>query len=90
VPWNVHEFFPGVLDFTGKTHPVLPNDHHLDPFEYSDSIGTGGPHYYDLGLKVNTNLESFLGLCKAAGARSAAQRGQRLVGRDKSTALFQP
>ena len=67
VPWNVHEFFPGIFDFTGRTHPVLPNDHHLDPTEYQDYFGTDGPNYQDLGLEVNTDLESFLGLCAEAG-----------------------
>jgi hypothetical protein len=67
VPWNVHEYHRGALDFTGRTHPILPNDHHLDPFDYGDSIGTSGPNEYDLGLKVNTDLESFLGLCRDHG-----------------------
>jgi hypothetical protein len=67
VPWNVHEYKAGTLDFMGKTHPSLPNDHHLDPFDYGDSVGTGGLNDYDLGLKVNTDLESFLRMCRDYG-----------------------
>ena len=68
VPWNVHEYQRGTLDFTGKTSPVLVNDHFLDPFDYGDY--NGGSVTADevaLGVKVNTNLESFLGLCREAG-----------------------
>ena len=35
VPWNVHEFIPGQLDFEGQTQPVLPDDHldeYTEPF----------------------------------------------------------
>ncbi len=67
VPWNVHEFSRGTLDFQGRTHPILPNDHHLDPFQFGDSVGTGGVNTYDLGLQVNTDLETFLGACRDSG-----------------------
>lgn len=69
VPWNVHEFFPGIYDFTGRTHPVLPNDHHIDPTEYEDpvrNIPSGGIDGR-LGILCNTNLQGFLELCQKMG-----------------------
>jgi beta-galactosidase GanA len=65
VPWNVHEFIPGQLDFTGKTQPVLPDDH-LDeyqdqtPDEELQSGGVGGR----AGILCNTDLAAFLTECK--------------------------
>ncbi|MHB8342655.1 MAG: beta-galactosidase, partial [Mycobacteriales bacterium] len=69
VPWNVHEFVPGQLDFTGRTHPILPNDHHLDPFDIEDPYGEYGTGGADgrLGVLCNTDLVSFLGQCRDAG-----------------------
>jgi hypothetical protein len=68
VPWNVHEFVPGQLDFTGKTQPVLPDDH-LDeytdqtPDEEIQSGGAGGR----AGILCNTDLVSFIKQCKELG-----------------------
>lgn len=69
VPWNVHEFIPDTFDFTGRTQPVLPNDHHLDPFDATDPVGetqTGGVNGR-LGILCNTDLVSFLEQCRSAG-----------------------
>ena len=68
VPWNVHEFIPGQLDFEGKTQPVLPDDH-LDeyqdqtPDEELQSGGAGGR----AGILCNTDLAGFLTRCKQLG-----------------------
>lgn len=77
VPWNVHEFLPGVFDFSGQTHPVLPNDHHLDPFEIEDPItgtssgGTDGR----LGILCNTDLTGFLTECDRLGFKLILRPG---------------
>lgn len=68
VPWNVHEFTPGRIDFDGRTHPVLPDDH-LD--EYQDQtpveeIQSGGLSGRG-GLACNTNLTAFLEHCRRMG-----------------------
>ncbi len=69
VPWNVHESVPGRFDFTGQTHPILVNDHHLDPLQVTDPLtdlssgGTDGR----LGIDCNTDLEAFLRQCQQAG-----------------------
>ncbi len=69
VPWNVHESVPGRFDFTGRTHPILVNDHHLDPFQVTDpvtNISTGGLDGR-LGIECNTNLQAFLQECQRDG-----------------------
>jgi len=69
VPWNVHESVPGQLDFTGRTHPILLNDHHLDPLQVTDpvtNISSGGLDGR-LGIACNTNLEAFLTECQQHG-----------------------
>jgi Glycosyl hydrolases family 35 len=68
VPWNVHEFIPGQLDFEGKTSPVLPDDH-LD--EYQDQtpeeeLQSGGANGR-AGIACNTDLVGFLTECKELG-----------------------
>ena len=68
VPWNVHEWLPGRLDFEGRTHPVLPDDH-LDeyqeqtPDEELQSGGIGGR----AGILCNTDLAGFLTECRKLG-----------------------
>jgi hypothetical protein len=68
VPWNVHEFIPGQLDFEGRTQPVLPDDH-LD--EYTDQtpdeeLQSGGVNGR-AGILCNTDLAGFLTQCKQRG-----------------------
>jgi len=68
VPWNVHEFIPGQLDFEGKTQPVLPDDH-LD--EYTDQtpdeeLQSGGANGR-AGFLCNTDLVGFLTECRKLG-----------------------
>jgi beta-galactosidase len=68
VPWNVHEFVPGQLDFEGKSRPVLPDDH-LD--EYTDQtpdeeLQSGGVNGR-AGILCNTDLVGFLTDCKKLG-----------------------
>lgn len=68
VPWNVHEYHRGTPDFAGRTRPVLVNDHFLDPFDVGDyNQGSVAGDEGATGIKVNTNLENFLGLCRDAG-----------------------
>lgn len=76
VPWNVHEFVPGHFDFTGKTHPILPNDHHLDPFQFTDPIGgIESGRRGTLGIDCNTDLQGFLTMCKDAGFKVILRPG---------------
>lgn len=76
VPWNVHEFIPGQFDFTGKTHPVLPNDHHVDPTDTGTPIsGLESGRQGTLGIDCNTDLQSFLTLCRDAGFKVILRPG---------------
>src|SRR5947208_2297852 len=68
VPWNVHEFIPGQLDFEGKTEPVLPDDH-LDEYQDQapdDELQSGGVRGR-AGLLCNTDLFGFLTQCRKLG-----------------------
>lgn len=64
VPWNVHEATQGVVDFTGRTHPVIVNDH-VDRFTVepaTDQLQTGGAAAQ---VVANTDLAAFLEACAA-------------------------
>lgn len=66
VPWNVHEATRGVLDFHGRTQPVLVNDH-FDRFNSQppqDQFQTGGVASQ---VVANTNLAAFLQDCRSLG-----------------------
>jgi hypothetical protein len=68
VPWNVHEFIPGALDFEGRTQPVLPDDH-LDEYQEqtpTEELQSGGVRGR-AGVACNTNLVAFLRQCKRMG-----------------------
>ncbi|HVV74585.1 MAG TPA: beta-galactosidase [Mycobacteriales bacterium] len=62
VPWNVHENVEGTYDFTGKTSPVIVNDH-VDQYQ----IETPDQQVEDGGLTssviANTDLLGFLDEC---------------------------
>ncbi|MGH9307381.1 MAG: beta-galactosidase [Acidimicrobiales bacterium] len=76
VPWNVHEFVPGVFDFTGQSHPILPDDH-LDEYQEQDPIQelqTGGLNGR-AGLFCNTDLHGYLSLCHDAGLKVILRPG---------------
>lgn len=76
VPWNVHEYYPGRIDFTGQTHPVLLNDHHLDPTDLSGPVGgLQSGRQGTLGIDCNTDLNGFLTLCKDAGFKVILRPG---------------
>ncbi|MHB1488172.1 MAG: beta-galactosidase [Acidimicrobiales bacterium] len=76
VPWNVHEYHPGRIDFTGQTHPVLLNDHHLDPTDLGDPVGgLESGRQGTLGIDCNTDLEGFLTMCKDAGFKVILRPG---------------
>ena len=76
VPWNVHQWLPGPLDFTGLTHPILPDDH-LDEYQEQDPYNeyeTGGLDGR-FGLLCNTDLHGFLTLCRDAGFKVVLRPG---------------
>lgn len=59
VPWNVHESQRGQLDFTGRTHPVIVNDH-ADEYQIEtpdDEISHGGAQ---ARVIANTDLDGYL------------------------------
>lgn len=62
VPWNVHENVEGRFDFTGKTSPLIVNDH-LDQYQIEtpdQQIADGGPAS---SVVANTDLVGFLDEC---------------------------
>jgi beta-galactosidase GanA len=68
VPWNVHEFTRGRIDFRGHTHPVLPDDH-LDEYQEQtppEELQSGGVNGR-AGMLCNTNLVRFLEQCHRMG-----------------------
>ncbi|HVA59285.1 MAG TPA: beta-galactosidase [Mycobacteriales bacterium] len=73
VAWNVHEYLPGQFDFTGRTHPVLPDDH-ADEYQ----IETPAQELQDGGIiggVANTDLHGFLGMCRERGFRVILRPG---------------
>jgi len=76
VPWNVHQWLPGPFDFTGLTHPILP-DNHLDEYQEQDPYNedqTGGLDGR-FGLLCNTDLHGFLTMCRDAGLKVVLRPG---------------
>ncbi|MFL5822027.1 MAG: beta-galactosidase [Solirubrobacteraceae bacterium] len=70
VAWNVHESTRGRIDFTGRTRPVIVNDH-ADQYEIEtpdDQAAHGGNQSE---VVANTDLKGFL--------RSLAARGFRVL-----------
>jgi hypothetical protein len=62
VPWNVHESSRGVLDFTGRTHPIVVHDH-LDEYQIEtpdQEVAAGG---LPGRVVANTDLRSFIDAC---------------------------
>jgi hypothetical protein len=66
VPWNVHESSRGALDFTGRTEPVILNDH-ADEYqiETPDQQLAGGG--VPARVIANTDLLGFIRACARHG-----------------------
>jgi hypothetical protein len=63
VPWNVHESTRGVIDFNGRTHPVLVHDH-LDEYQIEtpdQEVAAGG---LPGRVVANTDLLGFIDACR--------------------------
>lgn len=66
VPWNVHESTRGVLDFSGRTAPVIV-DSHADQYQIEtpdQQIAAGG---LPARVIANTDLLGFVGSCARHG-----------------------
>jgi hypothetical protein len=66
VPWNVHENTRGSLDFSGRTRPVIVNDH-VDEYQIEtpdQEIAAGG---LPARVIANTDLLGFVHACAAHG-----------------------
>jgi beta-galactosidase len=74
VPWNVHENQRGVLDFTGRTHPVILGDH-ADEYQIEtpdQEVAAGG---YKARVIANTDLLGFIRACTRHGFRMILRPG---------------
>jgi beta-galactosidase len=76
VPWNVHEFTQGRLDWTGQTAPLLLDDH-LDEYQLEDPVSElqAGGLQGRFGLAANTNLTQYLEQCQAGGFKMVLRPG---------------
>jgi hypothetical protein len=68
VPWNVHEYTQGSIDWTGRTSPLLPDDH-LDEYQLEDPISEYEAGGIDgrFGIAANTDLVGYLEMVRDAG-----------------------
>jgi hypothetical protein len=68
VPWNVHEYVKGVYDWTGRTSPVLPDDH-FDEYQLEDPISEyeAGGINGRFGIAANTDLVGYMEMVRDSG-----------------------
>jgi glycosyl hydrolase family 35 len=74
VAWNVHEHTRGRIDFTGRTHPVIVNDH-ADQYQIEtpdDQFAHGGNQSQVI---ANTDLEGWLKMLAEHGFRVLLRPG---------------
>jgi hypothetical protein len=76
VPWNVHEYTQGTLDWTGQTSPILPDDH-VDEYQIEDPISEyeAGGINGRVGLAANTDLVGYMEMVQAAGFKMILRPG---------------
>ena len=74
VAWNVHENVRGRFDFTGRTHPLIINDH-VDEYQIetpNDEASHGG---VPSRVIANTDLEGYLRVLRSHGFRVLLRPG---------------
>jgi hypothetical protein len=64
VPWNVHEAAKGSFDFTGRTSPVIVNDH-VDQYQIETPQQEAQDGGAAASVVANTDLLGFLDECAA-------------------------